>query len=66
MHVQVNGKPREVPERTTVAGLLRLLGTQVKTVAVERNRAIVPRAAHDGALLEEGDAIEVVTFVGGG
>jgi thiamine biosynthesis protein ThiS len=33
---------------------------------VERNREVVPRAEHGETKLDEGDRLEVVTFVGGG
>ena len=33
---------------------------------VERNQRIVPRAEHPTTLLDEGDVIEIVHFVGGG
>lgn len=35
-------------------------------VAVERNGAIVPKADYDSVRFEEGDSVEVVSFVGGG
>ena len=64
--IVVNGKPRTVPDGTTVAGLLAELGLRPEQVAVERNRAIVPRAEHARTRLDEGDRLEIVTFVGGG
>ncbi len=35
-------------------------------MAIERNREIVPKSQHEITLLEEGDRLEVVQFVGGG
>jgi len=66
VRIEVNGQPREVAANVTVAALLRELGIGEGPVAVERNRAIVPRAAHEGTTLNEGDQLEVVQFVGGG
>ena len=37
-----------------------------RKVAVERNLAIVPRATFGEVRVEDGDAFEVVHFVGGG
>ena len=37
-----------------------------KTLAVERNGEIVPKAAYGETILQDGDVIEVVNFVGGG
>jgi sulfur carrier protein len=66
MLVTVNGEPREVPDRATVQDLIKQLGLAGGPVAVERNRSVVPRAEHASTRLAEGDAVEVVHFVGGG
>lgn len=64
--LRVNGEERAVPDPSTVAELLRSLGIDARHVGVERNREIVPRAAHEATRLAAGDEIEIVTFVGGG
>ena len=46
--------------------LLRKLELDRARVAVEHNRRVVPRAEHAGLLLNHGDQLEIVTFVGGG
>jgi sulfur carrier protein len=66
MQVKLNGEARELPEAMTIQQLLERLKVRRDTVAVEVNREIVPRARHGDRRLEEGDAVEVVTFVGGG
>ena len=66
MKIIVNGSPREVADGTSVADLLRELGLTGKPVAVERNRTLVPKKEQAAALLQEGDRLEVVSFVGGG
>lgn len=64
--VTVNGEKREVPAGTTVSDLLALIGIAGGKVAVERNRAIVARSSFDTQVLDDGDVIEIVRFVGGG
>jgi len=66
MHVKLNGEALELPEAMTILQLLERLKVRRDIVAVEVNREIVPRARHGDRCLEEGDAVEVVTFVGGG
>lgn len=66
MQIEVNGQQREVPEGTTIAGLLRELEVTVPHVAVEVNLEVVPRARHGETKLHAGDRLEVVTLVGGG
>jgi sulfur carrier protein len=66
MQVKLNGEARKLPEAMTILQLLEWLKVRRDTVAVEVNREIIPRARHGDRRLEEGDAVEVVTFVGGG
>ena len=61
----LNGDPRQVREGS-IADLVASLGLDVKKVAVERNREIVPRSTLADIALAEGDALEIVHFVGGG
>ena len=66
MQVRVNGEGRDIPDGVTVRGLIEHLGLTEGPVAVEVNRAVVPRAQHAERRLAPGDEIEVVHFVGGG
>ena len=66
MRVTVNGAERDVPDEVTVRGLIDHLGLTEGPVAVEVNRAVVPRARHAEHRVMPGDEIEVVHFVGGG
>ena len=66
MKLVVNGEPREVEDGATVEELVAALGIDRRSVAVERNREIVPRSQHAVTPLAEGDRVEIVTMVGGG
>ena len=66
MTILLNGEKRDFPEATTVADAVRRLDLRPEHVAVEVNRALVPRARHAETALAEGDEVEVVTLVGGG
>ena len=37
-----------------------------RRIAIERNGQILPKAKYDQTVLEDGDSLEVVSFVGGG
>ena len=54
------------PAGKTMAGLLAELGLDMRKVAIERNREIVPRGRYAEIVLEDADAIEIVHFIGGG
>lgn len=66
IEISVNGELRRIESGTTVRGLVELLRLQPTQVAVERNGEVVPRRTHEQVVLEAGDRLEVVTFVGGG
>ena len=64
--IQLNGEPLSVAMASTLADLLDRLGKEPRTVAVEHNGAIVPRARYAETGLAEGDRLEIVHFVQGG
>lgn len=66
MHVYVNGESREVAENPSLAELISLLDLPAARIAVELNREVVRRGQWDETILNEGDRIEIVHFVGGG
>lgn len=66
MEVVVNGERREVAGGTTVPQLLEMLQVVPERVVVELNLRILKRAEHPATILQEGDQIEIVQFVGGG
>ncbi len=66
MRLLVNGEPRELAEASTVSGLLSALDLDGRRLGVELNREIVPKSAYGATRLADGDAVEIVHFVGGG
>ena len=68
MKLHINGEERsfDSPTPFTLSALVEVLGMKADRVAVELNRDIVPRDRWPETLLNEGDKLEVVHFVGGG
>lgn len=66
MLIHVNSQDRRVAAGSTVAALLDSLQLSPKSLAVELNEQVVPRSEHGNTVLQPGDRIEIVTFVGGG
>ncbi len=64
--IQLNGEPRSVAPGTSIAALAADLGLDPSKVAVERNLVIVPRSTLSQVMIEDGDVLEIVHFVGGG
>ncbi len=63
--LQVNGTERNA-DGLTVEALIAQEGLPRDRVAVERNGEIVPRARYADTVLQDGDRVEIVRFVGGG
>jgi thiamine biosynthesis protein ThiS len=66
MRIVINGEPRDLPDGLNVLSLLEHLDLKPERIAIERNLEIVRRADWEQTLLEEGDKLEIVHFVGGG
>lgn len=66
LNLKINGQNREFTAPLSVSGLLRALNLDARKLAVERNMEIVPKSQYDTVQLSDGDALEIVNFVGGG
>jgi sulfur carrier protein len=66
VQIRVNDEPRTIDAGAMVADLVAALGLGPRRIAVEVNRAIVPRAEYGATPLRDGDVVEVIHFVGGG
>lgn len=66
MKIRVNGEDKEVTDGLSITSLLEELQIRPARVVIELNRSIVSRQAHSSTLLKDGDALEIVQFVGGG
>ena len=66
MDVVINGEPKRVTPGASLLDVLGQLQLDPRAVVVEHNRRIVRRPALGDVKVSEGDAIELVHFVGGG
>jgi thiamine biosynthesis protein ThiS len=64
--IRLNGETHELAEPMTISALLAGLGIDPRRVAVEHNLEIVRRARYEETMVNEGDEVEIVNFVGGG
>lgn len=62
----INGQAVEVPAGSTLASWLAAAHRDPRTVAIERNGQIVPRADYGQTPILAGDRLEIVQFVQGG
>jgi sulfur carrier protein len=66
MTISLNGEPHDLPGPLTIRALLERLDVDARRVAVELNLAVIKKVAFDSTTIGEGDAVEIVNFVGGG
>jgi len=64
--IYINGKEKIITLNTNILELLKELNLQPDRVAVEINKNVIPRQAFSNYILQAGDKVEVVRFVGGG
>ena len=64
--INLNGESYRLDAGTRVVSLLDALKMRPARVAVEINRAVVPKAKYAETEIRAGDEVEVINFVGGG
>jgi len=65
MNLTINGETQSLAA-ATLSALVEELDMKSDRVAIELNRAIVPREQWSATSLHDGDRLEIVHFVGGG
>ena len=66
MTIVLNGETFKTAKQVTVGRLLHNLHIDPRRVAVEHNLVVVKKSEYDLTVINDGDEIEVVNFVGGG
>lgn len=66
MQITLNGEPFEIEHPLTVVALLDRLDIDARRVAVEHNLTIIKRQRFSEVIIDDGDSVEIVNFVGGG
>jgi thiamine biosynthesis protein ThiS len=64
--IRLNGDPYELAGPLSVSALLEALDIDPRRVAVELNLVVLKRAAFATTMIQAGDTMEIVNFVGGG
>ena len=64
--IQLNGSPYEINNKTNLNQLLNRLKIKKNKVAIEVNGIIVEKNKYPEVILNKGDKVEIVHFIGGG
>lgn len=62
----LNGERYELDSPVTISTLLARLEIDARQVAVELNLEVVKKVAYESSVVNHGDSVEIVNFVGGG
>lgn len=65
MQINLNGKSQETEART-VSELVEAFHLSPETIVIEQNGVLVKKTAWSATMLNVGDQVEIVAFVGGG
>jgi sulfur carrier protein len=66
MNIIINGTSRQLTSEKNLSEIVSTFSRQSKHVITELNGKIVPSDQWAQTCLQDGDALELVTFVGGG
>ena len=66
LRITLNGDTHEIARPLTVIELLAQLDIDPRRVAVEHNLIVLKRDRFATTMVQEGDNVEIVNFVGGG
>lgn len=64
--IKVNGTMDDMEISVTVREYLEQKNYRTDRIAVERNGEIVPKSRYEDTVIQDGDCLEIVSFVGGG
>ena len=64
--IQLNGDSYKINDGTNLSELLNKLKIQKNKVAIEVNGEIVEKSKYPNLILNKGDKVEIVKFIGGG
>ena len=64
--IQLNGSPYVINNETNLNQLLNKLRIQKNKVAIEVNGVIIEKNKYPKVILNKGDKVEIVHFIGGG
>ena len=66
MNIVLNGETYKTDGPLTIGRLLVHLDIDRRRVAVEQNMNVIKKPNYDSTIVNNGDAIEIVNFIGGG
>jgi len=66
MQITLNGEDTILKDSISVLQMIEDLELDIRKIAIERNLEIIPFSNLNSTILEDGDRVEIVQFIGGG
>jgi sulfur carrier protein len=66
MEITCNGETKQIPPKITLGTFIRDLDLNPDTIVAECNGRIIKKEEYDSLVLQEGNVLELIRFVGGG
>ena len=66
MKITCNGETKEIPSNTTLVTFIANMNLNPDTVVAECDGRIIKRDEYGTLMLQEGNVLELIRFVGGG
>jgi sulfur carrier protein len=66
MQVKVNGQSADLEPGMSLESLIKFYKLKLDQVVVELNRKVPPKSAYAATVIQAGDEVEIVKFLGGG
>lgn len=66
IEIHLNGAVTSLSQPQSLGAFLAQLEIDLKQVAIEHNRHIITRSQLNNVMLQSGDEVEIVEFIGGG
>ena len=64
--ITLNGEQKILAKNIAISQLISDLELDVKKIAIERNLEIIDPATFSATIINDGDVVEIVHFIGGG
>lgn len=66
IEITLNGQAHSLSAPCSLEALTRQLALDLRQIAIEHNRCVVPRSTLADVTLQHGDDVEIVELIGGG
>jgi len=64
--IKLNNKDKDIEDSSSISALVKLLELNPHSIVTEVNLNIIQKDKREDYILNDGDRVEIITFLGGG